>query len=104
MSDLISRSALEKIVRQSGEDAGLHYSDWQKFLRWIRKAPAVDAVPVVRCKECKNFMPYTEKYRNGCGFDGDCAILVGFADCERECVHGMDFCSKGVRKGGESNE
>ena len=50
--DLISRSALEKIVRQSGEDAGLHYSDWQKFLRWIRKAPAVDAVPVVRCKDC----------------------------------------------------
>ena len=53
-NDAISRSALAKIVRQSFEDAGLHYADGQKFLRWLRKAPALDVAPVVRCKDCKH--------------------------------------------------
>ena len=53
MSDLISRSALERIVRQSGQDAGLHFADMQKFLRWLKNAPAIDAVSVVLCDECR---------------------------------------------------
>lgn len=63
----------------------------------ICDAPTIDAVPVVRCRDCNLFMPYTEAHRKASGFDGDCAFLAGYADCDRECVHEMDFCSKGAR-------
>ena len=94
--DLISRSALEKIVRQSGEDAGLHYSDWQKFLRWIRKAPAVDAVPVVRCKDCKHRGGYhCPMYHTETSLDD----LDGFDDYNVDKTEGDGFCHRGERGG-----
>lgn len=53
---------------------------------YIEEAPVVDAVPVVRCKDCK----YWEWY--GSGLTGSCLIETGplhmFAD---------DFCSDGEK-------
>lgn len=58
-SDLISRSALIK----SFEDAGLgDHSLIESVLAagvyaGIENAPTIDAVPVVRCRECKHYTP-----------------------------------------------
>ena len=57
MSDLISRSALkEEMVKDLA--ASIYMSEMRKtdiairVLNRIDEAPAVDAVPVVRCREC----------------------------------------------------
>lgn len=54
----------------------------------IKDMPTIDAVPVVRCKDCKHLM---------------------FSDCYGECGQGhmgivkpWDFCSYGKREGNES--
>lgn len=52
----------------------------------IDNAPTVDAVPVVRCKDCKH------------EFGGSC-ILCGFQKRKPE-----DFCSYGERKDGADAE
>lgn len=52
----------------------------------IDNAPTVDAVPVVRCKDCKN------------EFGGSC-IICGFQKRKPE-----DFCSYGERKGKNETE
>jgi Pyruvate/2-oxoacid:ferredoxin oxidoreductase delta subunit len=52
-------------------------------------APVIDAVEVVRCKDCKHFCPY-----EGEEHKGDCAELVGL----ESCVYEDDFCSYGERR------
>lgn len=60
-------------------------------------APTVDAVPVVRCKDCKHYRNYpnglcylhTEPKTNSRGYSGDAV-----------CVEPEDFCSYGERKEG----
>ena len=54
----------------------------EEFVRFLKKQPTVDAVPVVRCWECK--------YRDGT--PGQPNILCGQ-------MHEDDFCSYGERKG-----
>ena len=58
----------------------------RKALRCIEQAPTVDAVPVVRCRECTEF-DETEH---------ECSHWYGFRE--------NDFCSHGVRKEGADNE
>lgn len=64
----------------------LKYRHCKKALRCVEQAPTVDAVEVVRCKDCKYLM---------------------FSDCYGECGKGHmgivspdDFCSYGERKEG----
>ena len=58
----------------------------EEFVRFLKKQPTVDAVPVVRCRECK--------YRDGT--PGQPNILCGQ-------MHEDDFCSYGERKEGADN-
>ena len=55
----------------------------------LSEAPTVDAVEVVRRKDCKHFCPY-----EGEEHKGDCAELVGL----ESCVYEDDFCSYGERR------
>lgn len=61
----------------------------------IRNAPTVDAVPVVRCRECENWKPYGSKAARKLGDP-----LERYGGCE--IWHGghleSDFCSYGKRK------
>lgn len=61
----------------------------------IRNAPTVDAVPVVRCRDCKNWEPYGSKAARKIGDP-----LEWYGGCE--IWHGghleSDFCSYGERK------
>lgn len=56
----------------------------RKALRCIEQAPTVDAVPVVRCMECKHL-----------GFCGDATNL--------EVMGFYGYCSRGERKEGNNN-
>lgn len=61
MNDLISRSALIEWTYQSlddnphtlSRDRMMHRHEHEHFLVMLDKAPAVDAVPVVRCAQCR---------------------------------------------------
>ena len=88
MSDLISRGKLFNLlapVQTLGEAYGI-----------IQEMPTVDAVPVVRCADCRYFR---------CNMRGYGTLPNGVA--EFECVLGrggydsMDFCSEGERKYGD---
>lgn len=50
---------------------------------WVDEMPTVDAVPVVRCKDCR-------WYEND-GYHTNCQIM-------RFCVEAEDYCSKGERR------
>ena len=61
----------------------------RKALRCIEQAPTVDAVPVVRCRECKHR-----------GTD-DCIFHIKGEPADEELLLKLDndFCSYGERKG-----
>ena len=90
-NDLISRSALLEelsclIMKITGLRAGksvlreflMEYRE--SVLRIIDKAPAVDAVPVVRCKDCKHYMTI-------------------HCTCDGCCISDYWFCADGERRG-----
>lgn len=74
-NDLISRSALRKKVNERYHDP--------YFDICLREAPAVDAVEVVRCKDCEWWN------RPGCAI-----YIVDDTDKPRA----EDYCSFGVRR------
>ncbi len=94
MSDLISRKALVKVILavrdriprnwNAGEwlRGGLH-----KALRAVETAPAVDAVEVVRCKDCKH---------RGDGYA--CPMYFAHMHCEDDDFTSDDgFCERGAK-------
>ena len=65
----------------------------EEFVRFLKKQPTVDAVLVVRCRECK--------YR---GTD-DCIFHIKGEPADEELLLKLDndFCSYGERKEGADN-
>lgn len=84
MNDLISRSAL------IAEYDRVHVGAPGGARKLMVDAPAVDAVPVVRCEDCKHHAMHHGVLF--CGFDH--IGLVGD-------VHPDDFCPYGERRSGE---
>ena len=84
---LIDANRAMEIVRNQGiaHPNAYHLTNYAMLI--LRDAPTVDAVPVVRCRECK----YHE--------DTD---VTGFKHCclLSKTVRYNDFCSYGKRKGG----
>ena len=54
MARLIDAKALEKQIKESIEDTNPVLMG--QMLRWVRKQTTIDAVEVVRCKDCKHSM------------------------------------------------
>lgn len=52
---LIDADELMKRIDDSARNDGLNLTDYRKIIRWVAKAPIIDAVEVVRCKECKHW-------------------------------------------------
>ena len=68
---------------------------WNGLIELIEKAPTIDAVPVVRCKDCKHWKFAQHINDNLCHrFDGDPWIPT----------EPNDFCSYGERKEGADND
>ena len=86
---LIDADALRRKVKTETNPYGkptIDYDSGVKVLEWIDKAPTIDAVPVVRCKDCKHCDPEN----NHCDHHmGTAAPLRRKPD---------DFCSYGERK------
>ena len=88
----------DKLERQEywGNERCFDYVDAED----IDNAPTVDAVPVVRCKDCKHYRNHpnglcylhTEPKENARGHSGNAV-----------CVEPDDFCSYGERKEGIDN-
>ena len=76
LKDILTAGIGKTIIEYSESDIGY----------MIRKRPTVDAVPVVRCRECK--------YHN----KPPCPMRLSFNWTEDD-----DFCSYGERKGGDGN-
>lgn len=58
---------------------------WNGMVRLLEKAPTVDAVEVVRCRDYKRYKP--DEYECGCDFAGGLPY-----------VKADDFCSYGERR------
>ena len=88
---LIDADALHRKVKTETNQYGkptIDYDSGVKVLEWIDKVPTIDAVPVVRCLECKHCDPEN----NHCDHHmGTAAPLRRKPD---------DFCSYGERKEG----
>lgn len=68
----------------------------------VENAPTIDAVEVVRCRECEKFWEYTESHKATVEkADGDCTIRCMVApDNPQFCaVQKDDYCSMGKRNG-----
>lgn len=87
MSDLMSRKALLQRIKNSTAERAV------KVLAQVlvNTAPAVDAVEVVRCKDCKHYRTYST-------FVLDCCRGHGMT-----YVNANDFCNYGERKENETD-
>ena len=65
----------------------------------IDKLPTVDAVPVVRCRECMHWKPTGSKAGNSFS-DME---YIGGCEFTNYCRRESDFCSYGERKDGDGN-
>lgn len=81
---------------------GYHMKDYvlNQIITDIENQPTVDAVPVVRCKDCKYWLPHSQF-----GFDEDneeyhdyCELLVPDDDYYAITRNADDFCSRAERK------
>ena len=85
MSRLIDADALG--VGRCSKDIlpAAYCAGWNGLIELIEKAPTIDAIPVVRCRECK--------YHHDCGTHFCDALGM---DCPDDSEF---FCSYGKRKG-----
>ena len=67
-----------------------------KFAAMAERFPTVDAVPVVRCKDCKRCFKHTTKRNRQ-------KMWICIRNEVDVCVRPDDFCSYGERKGGDGN-
>ena len=65
----------------------------QDIEEWLNSAPIIDAVPVVRCKDCK-FGDWDSEPNDA---------MVCMRTKDGFWRSGNDFCSFGERKGGDAN-
>lgn len=89
MHDLIDRG---KLMEQFHDHYAVRNPDQNAIMdevcMMLIKAPAVDAVPVVRCGDCKNWDRHIGIFDSPNGY---CYI-------HEETVNGYDYCSYGERK------
>ena len=94
---IIDAKNLEKQVKEAFEKTNPVLMGC--LLRWIRYQPTIDAVPVVRCKDCKycdiSLVLPTGREIYTC--------MEGSHD-HQMLLNPTDYCSYGVRKGGGNND
>ena len=68
---------------------------WNGLIELIEKAPTVDAVPVVRCRECKNYV-IVDEFEGGKRY---MCLVNHFSYLDNDGDN--QFCSYGERKGAD---
>lgn len=88
MARLIYADALIAWIKESMQQT----SKVKAIIAKIKTMPTIDAVSVVRCKDCKH--KYQEPWNNGVAVEGECEIW-------HNATLDDDFCSYGERKESE---
>lgn len=88
--------ALRHKRKMSGADFGGEFWDEAVLVSDIINASPVDAVEVVRCKDCKHYRPQKKSahWENRADYCGRIVTIK---------VQPYDFCSYGERKDGDDN-
>ena len=86
LKDILTAGIGKTIIEYSESDIGY----------MIRKRPTIDAVPVVRCRECKHWKQSGSKAGNSFSDMG----YIGGCEFTKYCRRESDFCSYGERKEG----
>ena len=66
----------------------------EEFVRFLKKQPTVDAVPVVRCRDCQRWKPSGSK----AGKSFSDMEYIGGCEFSKYCRRESDFCSLGEPK------
>ena len=71
MDDLISRQAILDML----EDINNHIIDGYGYkhdwcVEWVKGLPSIDAVPVIRCKDCKWWTKQEDSLQGRCALHG----------------------------------
>ena len=66
----------------------------EEFVRFLKKQPTVDAVPVVRCRDCQRWKPSGSK----AGKSFSDTEYIGGCEFSKYCRRESDFCSLGEPK------
>lgn len=82
---LIDADAVKFNFQYGYDDNGILLVPYRDAKKLIEAAKTVDAVEVVRCKDCKHYKP--DEYECGCDFAGGLPY-----------VKADDFCSYGERR------
>ena len=86
---------IEEVLAERKEQAGsLTYRVFEAVKTALEKAPTIDAVPVVRCKDCI----YWKKGDSKGGNSIEDLQVIGGCKWAKCCRREMDFCSMGERK------
>ena len=85
-------------VKARARGCGNSILNFAKAWLWneVNIAPTIDAVPVVRCRECKHWKPSGSKAGNSFS-DME---YIGGCEFTKYCRRESDFCSYGERKEG----
>ena len=98
-NDLISRSALIKEYEWlKSQVNSSSVSEIEEHIERIKKAPAVDAVLVVRCKDCQHQRERNEYERN---YLAEGVLICTSPDATDDCWNAVwpdHFCSYGERR------
>ena len=65
-----------------------HRNEHDHFLRMICEAPTVDAVEVVRCKDCEMWDDDPDTYGKSDGPKGKCMKTFEIMECDGFCSYG----------------
>ena len=96
MTDLISRRAVLdrlKMLRRNYTLKAGYRDAMTDAIGEVRDTPAIDAVPVVRCKDCKYWKPCHSENRKFC-------VAIGYG----YMTNPDGYCHMGARMDGESEE
>lgn len=93
-NDYVKREDIYPAVTEIAKEIVFGGQDDDKVVDIINSIPSADAVPVVRCKECR-YWEKVEYYPDG--YKMCCRLL-------RAEMHGECFCSLGTRKEKENAE
>lgn len=85
MNDLISRKELLESIEKVSVKGNVLDDDW--VYRFVQEFPSIDAVQVVRCKDCIHSTSQVSD-------DED----TYFCNAHYHGVHSLEFCNHGERK------
>lgn len=85
MNDLISRKELLESIEKVSVKGNVLDDDW--VYRFVQEFPSVDAVPVIRCKDCIHSTSQVSDDED----DYYCNVMM-------RCMHSLEYCSNGERK------